>query len=455
MILGSAMRMKKTGRLRILLAALVLVLAFAPPRPAQALCCSCAATVAAVSASEWFGGPSATFPRISLFVTEEFIGHRSWWINVFWEDNLLPAMMLMSEQLTAVAVQQMQVIGSFLDAKHQLETQRLLQELQARAHKDYHPSVGMCEFGTNVRSLAASERRGEYNAVLLSQRSMDRQLGNANSSAVYGNDMDKASRLEQFKENFCDPRDNNNGLSFMCYGAAAPVPAPTPAQRARWNRDIDYTRTVDFPWTLNVDFTDNVQTDAEEEIIALSNNLYAHHVFARPGAALLAPQPGMAITNMQKRYLDMRSIVAKRNVAENSFNAITSMKSRGSGGSEAFLQALLNQLGVADEGAPAGNLDEIRALLGDDPSYYAQMEVLTKKIYQNPQFYTNLYDKPANVRRKDVALQAIGLMQKFDMFKSYLRSEAVLSVLLELAVSDLQTEVENEMAPLTTEGETR
>ena len=73
------------------------------------------------------------------------------------------------------------------------------------------------------------------------------------------------------------------------------------------------------------------------------------------------------------------------------------------------------------------------------------MEVLTKKIYQNPDFYTNLYDKPANVERKGVALQAIGLMQKFDLFKSYLRNEASLSILLELAVMDLQEEVENEI----------
>ena len=36
-------------------------------------------------------------------------------------------------------------------------------------------------------------------------------------------------------------------------------------------------------------------------------------------------------------------------------------------------------------------------------------------------------------------------MQKFDLFKSYLRNEASLSILLELAVMDLQEEVENEI----------
>ena len=140
---------------------------------------------------------------------------------------------------------------------------------------------------------------------------------------------------------------------------------------------------------------------------------------------------------MQKLYLDMRSVVAKRAVAENSFNAITAMKSEGTPGSRDYLLALMRELGVTQEDA--------NRMLGANPSYYAQMEVLTKKIYQNPDFYTNLYDKPANVERKGVALQAIGLMQKFDLFKSYLRNEASLSILLELAVMDLQEEVENEI----------
>ena len=79
------------------------------------------------------------------------------------------------------------------------------------------------------------------------------------------------------------------------------------------------------------------------------------------------------------------------------------------------------------------------------------MEVLTKKVYQKPDFYTNLYDTPANVDRKEVAMQAIGLMQKFDIFKSYLRNEASLSVLLEMEVVTLQNEVENEINQMTGE----
>ena len=104
------------------------------------------------------------------------------------------------------------------------------------------------------------------------------------------------------------------------------------------------------------------------------------------------------------------------------------------------MEHILTELGV-----PA---TEALDMLGENPSYYAQMEILTKKIYQNPDFYTNLYDTPANVERKTVALQAIKLIQKFDMLKSYLRGEATVSVLLELAVVNLQNEIEDQIREL-------
>jgi len=76
------------------------------------------------------------------------------------------------------------------------------------------------------------------------------------------------------------------------------------------------------------------------------------------------------------------------------------------------------------------------------------MEVLTKKIHQNPVFFTELYDKPANVMRKQVAMQAVELMQKRDMYRSLLRSEAVFSVMLETAISQQQQKLKNEVDSL-------
>ena len=416
------------------------------PNQAEA-CCSCRRDSQQALDDGWFGEVGATVKKMVSYFEGEFTGQKQFIVGLMWEDNILPSMMLMTEQLSAVAMQQMQIIGSFFDAKIQLETQQLFQIEQAKIRKAYQPSDTLCEFGTSVKSLAASDRRSEITAIALSQRAQDREASNAFSSSYSGPPRDKASRLDHFRENFCDTNDNNNGLTQLCGNANRAA--------SRLNSDIDFVRTMDRPWTINVDFTDTDLTNNEEEILALSSNLFGHQLLEPPPSIRLEQSADQqddlqVITGMQKTYMDSRAIMAKRSVARNSFNALAAMKSKGTPGSREFLVNILDDLGI--------EADMAKIILGDyeganqaidpayqvEPSYNAQMEVLTKKLYQNPQFYTNLYDTPANVDRKTVAMQAIGLMQKFDVFKSYLRQEASVSMLLELAVMDMQSSVEGE-----------
>ena len=58
------------------------------------------------------------------------------------------------------------------------------------------------------------------------------------------------------------------------------------------------------------------------------------------------------------------------------------MKSMGLPGSAAYITAVLEELGVSNKDAVT--------MLGARPSYYAQMEILTKKLYQNPFLYQPL-----------------------------------------------------------------
>lgn len=84
-------------------------------------------------------------------------------------------------------------------------------------------------------------------------------------------------------------------------------------------------------------------------------------------------------------------------------------------------------------------------MIGERPSYFAMLEVMAKKIYQQPEFFTNLYDTPANVRRKDVAMQAVDLIVGRDLYQSELRSEALYSLLLEMELSRYQEEIQARM----------
>ncbi len=159
-------------------------------------------------------------------------------------------------------------------------------------------------------------------------------------------------------------------------------------------------------------------------------------------------------------YMDVRAIAAKRNVIENSFNAIVGMKALGSEDSintMNFSRRVLEQLGISDIN------DQLSMLGGNEvsysgvgttmaptsrPSYYSQMQLLSQRVYQNPEFLIDLYDKPANVARKDVAMQAIGLMLDRDMFDSELRSEMNMAIMLELEIMKYQTDLQNRLNAL-------
>ncbi len=137
----------------------------------------------------------------------------------------------------------------------------------------------------------------------------------------------------------------------------------------------------------------------------------------------------------------MRQLIALRNVAQNSFNRVAASRGTGGASTNTYMQNILRELGMS--------ANESTTYLSNDtgsPSYNAQMEILTKKIYQNPNFYTNLMDKPANVDRQIAAIDAIGLMQDRDMYQSLERQELLLSLLLEMKTRTAQRDVDRNLS---------
>lgn len=386
--------------------------------------------------------------RVETEFDNDLDEYEDWLIEVMFKTQFYPAMIMMTTQMSAIAVQYTQIIGSFLDAQIQMDTQRLFRKLQFQAHKDYRPSEEFCWYGTNVKSLAASDSKSKYNSLALSQVALTRQLGNINAAGAVSLGDDYLARWDQFVDTYCDPGDNNyqstgTGLELACDHDGAGGSSDVGAQdRARANRDIDYPRLIDYPRTLDVDFADNTLNDDngdEEDVIALSRNLYGHKILSRD-----LSQFAMKGENARKLYLALRSVAAKRGVAQASFNAIVGLKSSGTSNESSgnitypsgatvpaqetqtsrFLAAIVSQL------LPSSSSGDVIDLIGQSPSYYSQLEILAKRIYQNPEFYANLYDTPANVSRKKVAMRAVDLMVDRAIYESQLRREMSISVLL-------------------------
>ncbi len=118
------------------------LIAFVPLSPAYAGCGACAsqgcvsAPYAAQCDQNCVQVSRDETDDTNEFIDDRFEQHSEWMVDTLFEAVILPNMQLMATQLTAAAMHQVMVIGAFLDAKHQLETQRLFQTMMAQAHKD-------------------------------------------------------------------------------------------------------------------------------------------------------------------------------------------------------------------------------------------------------------------------------------------------------------------------------
>lgn len=413
------------------------VLLAAPVRPAHALCII-------NGAEPWW--QTANFSSLmqqyfnntlyqNQFVNDFYNDHI---VNELWRDNMLPALRQMAGQIISANVDTTGMIGGFMDGQSVLETQLRIQELHARAIKDYTPGETLCRFGTGVRSLAAAQDRATLNNNALSKMTQDRLLGSKGSSGAGGPAMDRQARLDTFRRIYCNPGDNNGHLGEICNVPTNPVSVPR-----RFNNDIDIARAIDSKQTLNLDFTDGTLTDDEQDVLALSQNLYGHEIFEHLHSVVFQDRQG---DPNDQAYLDLRQIAALRSVAQNSYDTITSMRGRGATGSSDYLRHALMEMGMTDAEAQrylAGSTSGGGS--ASEPSYFAQMEILTKKLYQNPNFYVNLIDKPANVKRQIAAMKGFELMQNRDIFESMQRQEMLMSLLLELEVRDEQESVQRDI----------
>lgn len=369
-------------------------------------------------------------------IQDEMEDHRNdFIIDQFFREMIVPAMQSMTEQLVTIGMHQVFVLGNFIDAEEQLATQRLVQELMAEAHKDYHPSFQLCMIGTHAKTLSQSQRNSYMAAQALNQQQFQRQLGTATETNL-GRlpDNEYKARMVQFINIFCDQRDSNGSLDELCVDGSAP--------NVNRSLDINYTSLIDARKTVNFHAEDEVlsgeESNNEEAIYAMNIHLFGSETFEPIPESYFEEVDGIIQEGADFGIiLDARHVLAKRAVAQNSFSKIVGMKSSGGNNSDdtrLYMAKVLEQLGIE-------NPDYAQGYLGSNPSYHAQMEMLTKTLYQRPDFFINLYDKPANVDRTGAAIRAIGLMQSMDRYKSQLRSEMLLSVILETKLQE-----ENESA---------
>jgi hypothetical protein len=369
-----------------------------------------------------------TFPTI--ISQNQFNTYRSNFImNSFYTNTVEPNYKSLADEERNVALFRIAAWGAFIDASILNDTLKDLGILSAQSTQAYTPSEQICKIGTLTRSLSASEARVDNDRLVLGELGLAKNLGRKSSISAAGSGQESKARLQEFVEKFCDLKTNNNGMSGMCQTA-------TPVTDLQLNRDIDYTRLLGNGVTINADLTDNSLTQDESNLIALSHYLYGHR---QPSERLSSDQ--LESSGNQTLYAEYRSVAARRAAAQNSYNTLAAMKMAGSGSSDSYIKDVLSYIGMsgADVDVLVGAKNPDYAAVKS--SYNAQMNLLTKQIYQDPSFYANLMDSKANVKRTSAALQGIGLMQQRDTYKSMERSEMLTALFVELEARKMANNV--------------
>lgn len=366
--------------------------------------------------------------------------HQGFLIQTVYMNNFLPWMQQMTSAMTATTLGQTKMIGALFDAREQVESQRALQSLHAQAAKDYTPSGQICKIGSATRNFARTERESDVAELILSERAMNRELGQINTQGARGATADISIRLKNFKTMYCDYRTNNllltndgdydpdSGLLGIC---------EAPEDLENLNKDVNYVESFLLKRTLDLPLDPSATpTEDEKRLFALSDNLYAHELPPRLTEAQLKTVEG------QRLYMGLRALAAKRSVARASFNAQAALRAKGTQDADtdtAYYMTHIFDLMTRDTGVSTPNPADIAtSFVSQNPSYLEQLEFLSKRLFQDPHFYINLYEKPANVKRMGVALQAIRLMLEREIQESHTRTEMLMSQILELQAAETQ-----------------
>lgn len=335
------------------------------------------------------------------------------------KENWLKAIRLWSAEMGATILARVALQGNLLDTQTRLFFLQAQQKRQAQLIIDSRVSDQMCRMATLSQSLAKADFNTKAQQRVMARILQERDMGKDGSIYVDNDQVNPTvalvSRIVSFKNNYCDQYAENSSLARVC----------AVDMDDNLNRDVDFTRVIDLPQTLGVNFIGNSTIEPDEaDVIAFGENLF-------PSLPLISTARVPATSEV---YMDFRSLQAARNIARNSYTAVIGEKATHENSKAGYAHNLLKSMNVDPR--------EAELLLGRNPSYFAQMNLLTKTVYQTTDFAKGLMTGAANVERARVAMKAVDLQQNADLLDSLYRREMLLATYLEQMLSAKQSDME-------------
>lgn len=307
----------------------------------------------------------------------------------FWND-FFQALQDMTAQLNASNADQTRALGNLFDTGGMTDNQRMVQQVEFAAKKQYAPTDEGCRFDTAGAKLGSATRTGD--AMMKGMGTTFAGVGNnaQGSDAERGNGQLIGRRWEKYSKLFCD-EDMNAGQAGCDGGATAPLA----------NANVAVGKTLFGLETIPMnDATPSGETINGNPVTVGQGWKMATDELVYNLINYEAPEPlpadALNAAGMKDRRAEQRAYV-------------TQMDAVG---------VLVYDI-VADRtpGEQATDIQQLRQSNGitDASEYPSQREIRQSLIEQlmNPNYYINLHDSSSATKRKEVYLEAFNLQMLY------------------------------------------
>lgn len=327
-------------------------------------------------------------------------------IKNWWEDGYLPALKEMTKQLSTARPDQSLSMGMMEEAKGQVETQRLMQEKMVEQDRRMRTSDLMCPVATVAPALGETERMSRAVANVVTIGSSKIRRAQTGSVSEHGRGGERNAQWKVYKDNFCDPNDNNGASGCAVAGPMA-------------GKDTDVNSLL---------WGEKQTIDMATPVIGAQNELLVNTALQNM-LAPVSPEPippsVLQTAQGQREMLKRRSLEARMRTA---YNVMARMIGQRTGGKPRPEAAAVRAAGLNP-----GDL----SVVSTNPSYKELMDTMTRDRHRDPAYITKLIDNPENILREQGSIKALQLQQMNEIYK---RQEELLALTAASLSHDLDRE---------------
>ena len=301
-------------------------------------------------------------------------------LQKFW-DNWLLALKDMTAQLSGSLNDGTRHLDSLFDSSNETQNERLLQETEHKAKKQYQTTDEGCRFDTSARYMNSAMRTGNFISQGLT-KDLNAQGNNATGTpGATGQSSVNKSRYATYTSTFCDGVSNDGHP-----GCAAAGTMP--------NADTLPGKTLFGKETIDWNGDNTVDKDERAAVEALTYNITGFEVPDPFSPGILTTAAGKEARQHDREYLAQMDAVS---------SLVTSLVGeRMPGAASPEIQALRNKLGVTDA-SPTPSEREIR-------------QSVVEQLW-DPNYWVDLGDSPGTTKQKEVYLQAYNLLMLYKIIE--------------------------------------